>query len=141
MAKKNGFTLLEVLFALTILAIGLLSLATVFPSGYMSMNNARVKENAMKLAEQGIEDLKLLTYDEIREDNPALNDIGVDVNQDGTTTIYEKRTYEVRENSPYFNLKTVKVTVLWLRVPPRPGNHGGFASEETWACIVFDKFF
>lgn len=140
MGNTKGFTLLEVMFALSILAVGLLALATAFPASYMSMSNAQIRENAMKNVENGIEYVKTLRYDEITAANLPTEEV-IDVDQDGIEHPgLESRSYQVLVDYPSVDMKTVIVTVQWATYPRRTEN-GHFVTESTSATLIFEKFF
>ncbi|MBN2054587.1 prepilin-type N-terminal cleavage/methylation domain-containing protein [bacterium] len=137
MNSQSGLSLLELLFAMTILAVGMLALATVFPASYMSLGNAHARENAMKLIETGIEYIKTMPYDSINSVNLPSEDL--DVDQDGMIFM-EKRLYHFYENHPYYDSKTVVIEVQWLN-RPRKVESGSFVKQSTSATIIFDRFF
>lgn len=140
MQNQQGFTLLEVLFALTILAIGLLALATAFPASYMSMSNAHVRENAMRVVENGLEYVKTLRYEEIN-DSILPDEEVIDVDQDGIEHPgLESRSFQVLLDYPGLDMKTVIVTVKWASYPRRTEN-GEFVTESTSATVIFDRYF
>jgi type IV pilus assembly protein PilV len=101
--KENGFTLIEVLIALTIFAVGMLSVA--------AMQNSAIKMNSTAdklthLATWGmdkIEELSALPYFD-----PSLDSAG-DPHQEvsGDYTI----TWTVIDDNPMTNIKNVTVTV------------------------------
>jgi prepilin-type N-terminal cleavage/methylation domain-containing protein len=57
-SKWNGFSLTEVLVALTVFAIGLLSLVLLFPHGMAAANQTNCLSIATLLAQQKMEDVK-----------------------------------------------------------------------------------
>lgn len=63
--KKQGFTLVEVLIAMMILAIALLALAAVVISSTMLLSHSADRETAVSLAIGKLDDLEGLDYDEI----------------------------------------------------------------------------
>ena len=62
---KGGFTLLEVLFAIAILAFGLLSIMQIFPVGLKASKISQDVTTATFLAQQKIEELKSIKYSDI----------------------------------------------------------------------------
>src|SRR4030042_4132989 len=56
--KYNGFSLTEVLIALTVFTIGLLSLVLLFPHGMTAANQTMSLSIATLLAQQKMEDVK-----------------------------------------------------------------------------------
>jgi type IV pilus assembly protein PilV len=101
--KENGFTLLEILVAITIFAVGLLAVAALQTSA-INMNSTSGKlTNLSTLAMDQIEKLSALPYADPAFDpagNPYQNNVG-----DYTVS------YTVTPNSPMLNIMTIQVTV------------------------------
>jgi len=57
--KKTGFTLVEVLIAIFILGLGIVTLANLFPLGLQAFSYARKLNEVYFLAEKKLEELKL----------------------------------------------------------------------------------
>ena len=103
---KKGFSLIELMVAVTILAITVLGIVLAFTTGFMGMTDAKERTVATNLAQKIMEDIK---------SNNAVNVMG----GYPTETISEK-TYDVSVNSYEQEEKTyVTVTVSW---PGRNGN-------------------
>ncbi|MCH7760579.1 prepilin-type N-terminal cleavage/methylation domain-containing protein [candidate division TA06 bacterium] len=68
--KESGFSLLELLITVVILSIGLMALSGIFPMGSRSRLKAENMTRAMELAEQKMEKLRVMGYEEIREYPP-----------------------------------------------------------------------
>jgi len=82
--KNEGFSLVEVLVGLAIVAIALLGLSQIFT--YSVMTNARAERmsNATFLAQQQIDYHRNLTADELNTLTAGANDEQIDVNLDGS---------------------------------------------------------
>jgi len=63
--KKNGFTLVEILIALTILGIGLVSVLAYLPSALDASKKAADMTTAALIAQKHIEEIKSASYDDI----------------------------------------------------------------------------
>jgi len=63
--KQLGFTLIEVLVAMTVLSVGILSLVRVFPFALQISKFAAQKTVAVNLAQAKIEEMFYLDYDNI----------------------------------------------------------------------------
>ncbi len=60
---RQGFTLIEVLIAASILAVGLLALVSVFPVGYVDVTVSGGQSNATAYAQQMMDQLKNQPFD------------------------------------------------------------------------------
>jgi prepilin-type N-terminal cleavage/methylation domain-containing protein len=66
--NKNGFTLVEVMIAMAVMAFGILSLVTVFTQGLVASNQTQVQYIAQQKAQEAMEtiftsrDTRLLTW-------------------------------------------------------------------------------
>jgi prepilin-type N-terminal cleavage/methylation domain-containing protein len=82
--KNEGFSLIEVLIGLAIVAIGMLGLAQLFTYTVMSNSRAERMSNAVFLAQEQIDFHRNLTADELTTMSSGTNDEQIDVNLDGT---------------------------------------------------------
>ncbi len=117
--KSGGFSLVEVLIGLAIVAIGLLGLAQLFT--YSVMTNARAERmsNATFLAQQQIDYHRNLTLDELNALSAGIHDELIDINYDGTNDY--RRITEIQVSGLFWYLRvlvfsaeqlTTDVTVL-----------------------------
>ena len=129
--QQEGYTLVEILIAITVLAFGLLAVATMqvtaiktnaIASGIsqgLTLGQAKVEE-LMNLAYSAISDTDLDGTDEDADDdgidddggNFGLNDTGGDSDNEepnGRYTIY----WNVAVNEPVISSKTIRVIVTW----------------------------
>lgn len=105
---SKGFTLIEVLIAIAILAVGLLGMATLAGSIISYNQLAQHITTATALAQDKIEELRGSPYDAVAE--------GTESNIDasgGAGGMYNRNT-EVDEDVAFQNTKTVEVTVSWI---------------------------
>lgn len=107
--NKKGFSLIEVLIGLVVLAFGLLSIAAMqivsIKGGYFSNNLTR----ATVLAQNRLEQLKLLAFNQNSTDaalSSGEHDDGAIPNSVFT------RSYNVQDTAS--TLKTITVTVRWV---------------------------
>ncbi|OGL47656.1 MAG: hypothetical protein A2149_00945 [Candidatus Schekmanbacteria bacterium RBG_16_38_11] len=106
--RKEGFTLVEIMVAMIVLSIGLLS--------FFALNMAIIKSNvfskaityATNLAQEKIEQLKNTPYASITNQTET----GIGLNNAFT------RTTTVQEGVPQANMKTITVTVTWQEMKP-----------------------
>ena len=124
--NQSGFTLLEVLIAISILTVGLLGVAQMQIMGirgnYFSGNTTA----ALTLAEEKMEDLLGKSYSDTDLDDtePGNNanlasittiDHTENVNEDGqpVTGGFYRRIWNVADNTPIADTKTVTLIVTW----------------------------
>ena len=63
--QGRGFTVVEVLIAAAIVVVGLLALATMFPTGYSTVTKSGIQSCGLALAQQRIEFLRNTPYNNI----------------------------------------------------------------------------
>ena len=87
---KSGFSLLEVLIAATVLAVGLLGLASMFPVAYLNVDSGGKRTEATAFAQSFIEQLRTMganNFDAMVGDFPANGFDGMDtINCQGDAT-------------------------------------------------------
>jgi len=104
--NEKGFTLIEVLLSISILAIGLLGMAALQVTA--TKGNALAKKNtlAISLAEDKIEEYKNTPYDSI------IPTEGITEENLHAGAIF-KRITKVEDNTPITGVKSITVTVTW----------------------------
>lgn len=140
--SQAGLTLIEVLIALTILAVGLLGVAFMQVTSLSGGAFSREMVVATELGQDMLEKLRTLPYTETSEDSalasgdhPTALDVNRDLDGDGITSdlavgvgtanvvdergqttgpLVYTRIWTVSNNSPTTNMKTITVTVRWL---------------------------
>ena len=106
--ENRGFTLLETLIALTILAIGLLGLLGLQIAAMKGNMSGFLISAASAAGEQRIEELKGLSSSD------ALLSAGA--HSDGTVTVQDTvytRSYVIQDNAPVSGVSTLTVTISW----------------------------
>ncbi len=107
---KKGFTIVELLVSITILAIGLLSLGIIFPAGIRSTLLTQQNTQAIEYCQQEIEYLRTLSW------NDAALDAGVhgpDSISSGNGGVIYVVLYNVNDDYPVTDMKRVIVSVSW----------------------------
>jgi type IV pilus modification protein PilV len=107
--KKNstqGFSLVEVLIALAIFAVGVLAVALMLDTSIHYNSSARLMSEATEIAQHQMEKLM----------NASYNDAELDAFSSpyGPNTIGSYSvSWTVQENIPMSDMKTIKLTVAW----------------------------
>jgi type IV pilus assembly protein PilV len=106
--KQNGFTLIEVLIGLIILAIGILAVAGMQITSIIGTSFSNNLSQASVIAQDRIEFLKGLPLNDVRLDTGTYND-GSIILPNGTFNRTYTSTRDVN-----FNFATIVYTVTWL---------------------------
>jgi len=123
---RQGFTLIEVLIAITILTVGLLAAAKMQISAIQGNYFSNNTSTALSLAEQKMEDLLGRTYtDSAVADTQAGNNANLstlvtkdheelNVNEEGVAGggIFH-RVWNVADDTPITDTKTITILVTW----------------------------
>jgi prepilin-type N-terminal cleavage/methylation domain-containing protein len=114
---ERGISLLELLIALVVLSIGVLSLSQLFPAGSRSQVQSRLRTEASQYSREKIEQLQVLSW----------SDTALNAGRHPTGSATEKletvgtlaRYYQVEIlPAPLTNLKQVTVNVVWRHIKP-----------------------
>ncbi len=100
--RENGFSAIEVLIAMSILAVALLAIASMFPTAYTNVDRSGEETMAATLAQQRIEWLRNQSYASL------VNGTTPETNIPGYA-LYT-RTTVVQVDTPLTGLKQVTVT-------------------------------
>lgn len=99
----KGFSLIELLFALVFLGIGLLGVAAVFPLGTRFVNSSKITSTAVALSREKIEELQTMPYT-----SPSLAE-GSYSDEQGPY----QRSWTVTDSMPLATMKKIQVTTSW----------------------------
>jgi prepilin-type N-terminal cleavage/methylation domain-containing protein len=102
--RKKGFSLIEVLIGVFLLAVAVLGLAQLIIAGMMNNSRGGDIANAVFLAQQEIDYLRTLTSDELSLVPPATSEL-LDLNADGSTDF--RRITVVTFQDPAFAVKVL----------------------------------
>ncbi|MFH1313142.1 MAG: type II secretion system protein [Candidatus Eisenbacteria bacterium] len=106
--EENGFTLVEVIVALIVIAIGIVGLSIVFPSATRDVGKSGIMSKAVELCQEKIEDCHMMAYD-AAELAPGYTHADTLNPIDGTYT----RTWETYADVPIAGCKRIEVRVTW----------------------------
>jgi Tfp pilus assembly protein PilV len=98
--------LIEVIFALTFLAVGILAVASMIPAGTRGVSQSRVITSGLMAAQIKMEDLRGTTYTALAPGTFS-----------DTTSVFT-RTWVVTDSIPMAGCKKIQVTSRWM------DNHG-----------------
>jgi type IV pilus assembly protein PilV len=118
--QSKGFTLIEVMIALVILAAGLLALATMQIVSVRSNAFSSEMTYASMLAQSRLEDVRNMDYDAVTAFGP--NTLPVDPTTKGVAYRVEQT---VQNDTPATDMKTITLKIDWLGTP------AGSATGET----------
>ena len=104
---EKGFTLIETMIAMAILAIGLLAVASMQITAFQGNRAARLQTEAVALAAQQLEELGALPYDDARLASGSHSESGV-----GPAGQYDLE-WQIAPDSPLPETKTITLTVGW----------------------------
>jgi prepilin-type N-terminal cleavage/methylation domain-containing protein len=110
MKKNRGFSLLELIIAIAVLAVGLVGVLQIFPIGLRASQRAGMMTRASFLAQNKIEDVKLAGFDAITELPPKIPLSGKDGDFEWAIKI-DNILLEGVESSD--DMRKVVVTVIW----------------------------
>jgi prepilin-type N-terminal cleavage/methylation domain-containing protein len=101
---NEGFTLIEILFALTLFAVALLAIAKMQIVAIATNADANRMSSAATLAQDKMEELKGMSYDDAQLSEGNYADVPI--------TGYN-RTWTIAIDTPVNDTKTVTVSVSW----------------------------
>jgi Tfp pilus assembly protein PilV len=97
----RGFSLIEVLFALTFLAVGILAVASMIPAGTKGVTQSRVITSGLMAAQIKMEELRGKTFTTLAPGTFS-----------DTTSVFT-RTWVVTDSIPMSGCKRIQVTSTW----------------------------
>jgi len=96
-----GFSLIEVIFALTFLAVGIMAVAAMIPAGTQGVTQSRVLTSGLMASQVKLEELKGTPYASL-----------VPGTYSDTTSVFT-RTWTVTDSIPMAGCKRLDVTATW----------------------------
>ncbi|MDP2911125.1 MAG: prepilin-type N-terminal cleavage/methylation domain-containing protein [Candidatus Omnitrophota bacterium] len=110
MNNKKGFSLLELIIAIAVLAVGLVGVLQIFPIGLRASQRAGMMTKAAFLAQNKIEDVKLAGFDAITELPPKIPLSGKDGDFEWNIKIDDVNLEGVENSS---EMRKVTVILTW----------------------------
>ena len=100
---SRGFSLIEIMFAMTFLGIGLLAVAQMIPLGMAGIVQARVRTNATQAAQEKVDELRGADF------NDAALAAGAYTEDTGDYAL----AWDITDDTPVPGLKRLAVTASW----------------------------
>ncbi len=105
--RQKGFSVIELMVAITILAITLLGIAQLFPRGLGYTTQSRLISKATSLAQAKAEELERL--------NKTHTDLTAGTHSE-TVEVFN-RTWVITDNTPMSRIKRAQIAVTWETAP------------------------
>ena len=112
LTDKKGFSILEILVAITILGIGIMGLATLQSRGIRGNDLGNRTSQAIALAQDKLEEL-INTSRSTTLSAGTTNDTNNPVDETGSGGGMFTRSWTIQDDTPVTNAQTVGVTVSW----------------------------
>lgn len=102
-----GFTLVEVMVAMTILAIGLLAISGMVPTAYTNISASTRDSRALGLAQERLDQLRISPFTDAS--------LSAGSHSDAAPAAGYARAYTVEDNTPMNGVKRITMTVTGPR--------------------------
>lgn len=112
--NEEGFNLIEIIFTISLLAFGLLSIASIIPFGARAVEESTKKAIAINLANQAIEKLKAADFEDLNNTKFPFEDFGDIPGYPDFARTYEFEDATDSSSNPLPQLKMVTITVFWI---------------------------
>ena len=129
--RQSGFTLIEVMIAVVILAAGILALATMQIVSIRSNAFSTEMTYATMLAQSEFEEFRNMAYDDITPTGGTPDSKVIPASETSKGIPYTVQ-WTVTNNTPITNMKTIDLDVLWQGAP---------AGSATGATVNFKASF
>ncbi len=112
-SSSAGFTLIEVLVAICLLSVALLSMVSLTAMVVKGNAYSKVRTTATTLAKDKLEELKNSTYLNLEGTDGTDYATSTGAVQTSASGAYYTRVWDIAANDPADNVKTVTITVSW----------------------------
>src|SRR5262249_36090143 len=112
-ARNEGFSVVELMVALTVLGIGIIGLANVFPLGSSNQLRDRLRTSATDIAQQKMEQLRLEAWsaaDLTDGTHPSMSGESLSLQDEGSFT---RKWFVTTQSGNFSDMKLVTVQVTW----------------------------
>ena len=117
-SARAGFSVIELMVALTVLGLGIMGLANVFPLGSQAQMKDRLRTSGADLAQQKMEQLRLLPWshaDLTDGTHPGSNGETLNLTNEG---VFNRRWIVTTQAGNFSDMKLVTVRVRWTVLRP-----------------------
>lgn len=117
-AAEAGFSLIELMVALVLLGIGILSIANLFPLGSRSQLRDRMRTSAADLAQQKMEQIRTVAWSHADLDvgtHPSASGESLTLTDEGS---FNRRWIVEAQPGAFADMKKVTVRVIWRYQTP-----------------------
>jgi len=103
---KNGFTMVEMLVAIVVLAVGIMSISSIFPLSLRVSQNMRTITKGTAYAHQKLDELRTIPF----------NDAALNAGAHPADTLEDRyyRQYRVDDDIPITRMKRIRMRVNWV---------------------------
>ena len=106
-SKEEGFTLIEVLVTIVVVAVALMTLLSVFIYGFNLLSRMKQTAIATQCAQEELENIRNLTFDEIIA-------LGASFTNDSLTLLENSSGVRTIEDSVGVDIKKLTISVFWI---------------------------
>ena len=107
---KKGFTLIEIIMAMAILAIGIIGVVRLLPVGLKASKSSEMVSKGAFLAQKKLEELKLAGFDAVAGDEPSVALAGEEA---GYTWAAEVAEVVLEDLISSDDIRSINLTVSW----------------------------
>lgn len=111
LSNDTGFTLVEVMIAMAIFAIGILAVGTMQMTAAQGNTSARMRSDALTIAVDRLEEYKVIPYEQLVDPEGHGVSYPYQITEDvnGIYTVVSR----IRPNTPTVDSVTIEITVSW----------------------------
>lgn len=112
-SKKEGFSLIEVMIAVFVLSVGILTVLVFFPFGLQMARYSKMTSQAVQLAQEKIEEVISRPYTDVVSEPESVLAVPFNAYFRKTDVVCFDPNGSSSPNCPETGIKEVKVTVSW----------------------------